>query len=97
MSGADEKIRAVLEWLVQDLDIEQSERLAQRLWPILLAGQAMYEELGDNGGHNPESCLDGKCPICWGNRTFMDAWDAALNELTGLAAAQGQPEKESGR
>jgi len=79
--GADEKMRDVMEWLIRDLDtVEECERLGERIWPILLAGQAMRYEIVESSASHTDS---GKqCPIC----LSVQAWDAAL------AAAQGQPE-----
>jgi len=84
MSGADEKIRAVLELVAMDTAgaCEQARGLGndvndacyvaleRRLLPLLLAGQHLRE---------------------YPYHENAVAWDAAL------AAAQGQPEKESGR
>jgi len=104
MSGADEKMRAVLErvareqreWMGHFMDADPElpgaedklveldllRILGERLLPLLLAGQDCRD------------CLEPGIPL---DDKYMAAWDAALNELTGLAAAQGEPEKESGR
>jgi len=84
MSGADEKMRAVLERVATECfsaamhDRSADEQdvqsvLESHLLPLLLAGQAMrdWRVLANSG--------------------YGEDWDAAL------AAAQGQPEKESGR
>jgi hypothetical protein len=84
MSGADEKMRAVLERSAKDfvehfLCVPEAtfykesvrvtqELLERRLLPLLLSGQAMRDS---------DACAP----------DFDKAWDAAL------AAAQGQPEK----
>jgi len=77
MSGADEKMRAVLEQIAFDCrrrDVTFIQLvLEERLGPLLLAGQEMRE-------HPIRRRLEN-----------VEAWDAAL------AAAQGEPEKESGR
>ena len=94
ISGADEKMRAVLERVAQQIvycncategpalkrceHISLAAQLERRLLPLLLAGQAMREFY--------DPCPDEEMP----DRVIV-AWDAAL------AAAQGQPEKESGR
>ena len=103
----DEKIRALLERVAleaermanEHLELDnihlhfsakfQAEVLEHRLLPLLLAGQAMADELRKTHAlpQVAEDCKHGDCKA-------RRAWDAAL---TILAAAQGQPEKESGR
>jgi hypothetical protein len=83
MSGADEKMRAVLEQIAFDCrrrDVTFIQLMLEcRLLPLLLAGQAMRDwRFG--------STLKSKSLAA-----VRADYDAAL------AAAQGQPEKESGR
>ena len=86
VSLADEKIRAMLERVAQDVSlvaykhghgaISEFERvLERRLLPLLLAGQAMRDS-------------------AWVNTQQRKDYDSALAIF---AAAQGQPEKENGR
>ena len=102
MSGADEKMRAVLErvarelWLTPGIDSEVESEwvplvsgyLKGRLLPLLLAGQAMRDAGQIPATISVEELTDEDAHPLFKS---LAVWDVAL------AAAQGQPEKESGR
>ena len=84
MSGADEKMREVLERVAAEVRIPAYFEdiypvLEERLLPLLLAGQDCRD------------CLEPGIPL---DDKYMAAWDAALSSLVSAEPPQGEAEKE---